>query len=206
VSDQTASEAARLEGLWAGDFGDAYIERNAEAGAARGPFWQRVLAGLDVSSVLEVGCNVGPNLRWLQELVEPPSVFGVDVNEEALQRVRRDLPRVNAVASSARDLPFRDRRFDLVFTTGVLIHLPPSVLPLAMAEIVRCSRRYVLCGEYYAPERVEVPYRGQEGALFKCDFGSLYRELFPELQLVREGHVDVDEGFDDVTWWLFERR
>jgi hypothetical protein len=74
-----------------------------------------------------------------------------------------------------------------------------------MAEIVRCSRHYVLCGEYYAEEVTEVAYRGNEGALFKRDFGGLYRELFPELRLLRDGYVASDEGFDDVTWWLFGR-
>jgi pseudaminic acid biosynthesis-associated methylase len=205
VTDQGTSEATRLEGLWAGEFGDSYIERNAEAGAARGPFWRDVLGGLDVRSVLEVGCNVGPNLRWLQELVDPAAVFGVDVNQEALARVRTTLPKVNAVSASARELPFRDRLFDLVFTTGVLIHLPPAAVPLAMSEIVRCSRRYVLCGEYYAETLTEVSYRGQEGALYKRDFGGLYEELFPELSLVRNGRVGQEVGFDDVTWWLFER-
>ena len=37
-----------------------------------------------------------------------------------------------------------------------------------MDEIVRCSRRYVLCGEYRADDLEEVPYRGQEGALFRA--------------------------------------
>ena len=206
MSDQETSEARRLEGLWAGDFGDAYIERNADAGAAREPFWRDVLDGLDVRSALEVGCNVGPNLRWLQELLDPAAVFGVDVNQEALARVRTTLPRVNAVTASARELPFRDRAFDLVFTTGVLIHLPPAIVPLAMGEIVRCSRRYVFCGEYYSDELTEVPYRGEEGALFKRDFGDLYQQLFPELSLLRRGRVGQEVGFDDVTWWLFERR
>ena len=76
-----------------------------------------------------------------------------------------------------------------------------------MAEIVRCSRRYVLCGEYFAEEPTEVPYRGQTGALFKRDYGaSLPASCFPELALVDQGFLGRDEGWDDVTWWLFERR
>ena len=63
-----------------------------------------------------------------------------------------------------------------------------------MREIVRCSRRYVLCGEYYADELTEVPYRGQEGALFKQDFGALYQRLFPELQLVADGFLSPRRG------------
>ena len=74
----------------------------------------------------------------------------------------------------------------------------------AMAEIVRCSQRFVLCGEYHADELTEVEYRGQEGALFKCDFGRFYQERFPQLTLVEQGFLGRAEGWDDLTWWLFE--
>jgi len=200
------AESQRLEALWAGEFGDAYTDRNAEAWRRREPFWRRIVERTSPERVLEVGCNAGPNLRWLAELIPPRGVFGVDVNEEALRRVRNDLPEVNVVHGSGRQLPFRDRFFDLVFTTGVLIHIPPFVVPVVMSEIVRCSGRYVLCGEYHAEEPTEVPYRGQQGALFKRDFGALYVELFPELVLVERGQLTPDEGWDDVTWWLLERR
>jgi pseudaminic acid biosynthesis-associated methylase len=133
-------------------------------------------------------------------------VYGVDVNEHALSRLRTSLPGVNAVWSVARELPFRDAYFDLVFTTGVLIHQPGDALGDVMSEIVRCSRRYVLAGEYFSETEVEVPYRGQEGALFKRDYGALYRRRFPDLHLVREGFLPRGSGWDDVTYWLFERR
>ena len=202
----TESEARRLEQLWSGEFGNAYVERNSEAGPGRGAFWHDVLDELGVRSVLEVGCNVGPNLGWLGELVDPASIYAVDVNERALEVARSRYPRVNFVRASARSLPFRDRMFDLAFATGVLIHLPPEAVPVAMSEIVRCSNRYVVCGEYYAPQLEEVPYRGESGALFKQDFGALYQSLFPELELRSQGLLGRDEGWDDTTWWLLERR
>src|SRR4029450_3836841 len=36
----TPPDAARLEALWSGEFGDAYTERNAAAGDGRGGFWR----------------------------------------------------------------------------------------------------------------------------------------------------------------------
>jgi len=92
-----------------------------------------------------------------------------------------------------------------VFTVGVLIHQPPAALPGVMAEIVRCSRRFVICGEYYAPEPTEVAYRGQTGALFKRDFGGLYRQLFPGLALRKQQFLSTADGWDDVTFWMFEK-
>ena len=74
------------------------------------------------------------------------------------------MPDVNAVLSPARTLPFRDGLFDLTFTTTVLIHQPVDALPIVMNEVVRCSRRYVLCGEYFSEALEEVHYRGERGA------------------------------------------
>ncbi len=200
------SESKRLETLWGGSFGDAYIERNRNSGEGREPFWGRILSEFPLSNVLEVGCNVGPNLELLASHLPERDVFGVDINENALKEVRSRLPGVNALWSPARTLPFRDSHFDMVFTTGVLIHQPPETLPLVMAEIVRCSKRYVLCGEYYASKPVEVPYRNEPGSLFKRDFGALYQELFPELHLMLQGFLPKEAGgWDDLTFWVFEK-
>ena len=75
-----------------------------------------------------------------------------------------------------------------------------------MDEIVRSSRRYVLCGEYRADDLEEVPYRGQEGALYRHDYGRLYQERHPSLRLVEEGFLPRDDGvWDDITYWVFEK-
>jgi pseudaminic acid biosynthesis-associated methylase len=201
-----SSEVQRLESLWSGEFGDQYVARNRAAAEGRGSFWTGLLREIEVRSVLEVGCNLGGNLGWISGLVPPRGVCGVDINEQALATLRQNLPGVNSFWASARDLPFRDARFDLVFTTGVLIHQAPESLPIVMSEIVRCSRKYVLCGEYYAERLTEVPYRGHSGALWKRDFGGLYQQLFPELVLRRKGFLAKDQGgWDDVTYWMFEK-
>lgn len=183
------------------------MQRNANAANGRGPFWQEILDGFAITTTLEVGCNVGGNLHWLAERLGSRNVYGVDINEEALLELRRRVPGTNAVWSPARSLPFRDGQFDLTFTTGVLIHQAPETLPLVISELVRCSRRYVLCGEYHAEEMTEVAYRDQSGALFKRDWGGLYAELFPDLRQRASGFLpkSPESSWDDVTWWVFEK-
>lgn len=203
---QGEADATRLEQLWGGEFGDQYVDRNTEFGV-RESFWSTIFSAHTPKArrVLEVGCNLGGNLQWVTNHVSPHEVYGVDINYKALARLRADVPGVNAVWSPARELPFRDKWFDLVFTMGVLIHQPDDTLPLVMAEMVRTSRRSVLCGEYFAEKDEEVPYRGETGALFRRDYGSLFVRLFPELELRASGFLGRDDGWDDVTWWLFER-
>jgi pseudaminic acid biosynthesis-associated methylase len=197
------SERERLEALWAGAFGDAYVDRNVDAHAGRQAFWSTLVAEHGVRSALELGCNVGGNLLHLAELLGIEHVGGVDLNEKALGLLRERLPGVDVRRAPAARVPFEDGSFDLVFTMGVLIHQPDESLGQVMDEVVRCSSRLVLCCEYFADEPVEIPYRGERGALFKRNYGLLYQERFPTLSLVDEGFLGRDQGYDDATWWLF---
>ena len=55
-------------------------------------------------------------------------------------------------------------------------------------------------------ETVEVRYHGHDGALFRRDYAGLFLDLFPyDLTLVRQGYLSPEEGWDRLTWWLFER-
>jgi len=205
-TNTNTGEAQRLERLWAGDFGNEYVDRNIDAYGRRGEFWLPLMDELKPESVLEIGSNVGGNLQWIAQAVEPSRIMGVDVNAKALRLLEERVPGVRAVHAPARDLPVADRSVDFVFTMGVLIHQPDETLEKVMSEMVRVSRRYVFCAEYFDTETVEVPYRGNRGALFRRDYGGRFMDLFGyELTLVREGYLGPDDGWDRDTWWLFER-
>jgi pseudaminic acid biosynthesis-associated methylase len=203
TGDTEARDAERLEQLWAGDFGDAYTERN-RGSIDRSEFWRDLIAAHPFANALEVGCNVGDNLRALSELIGAETLAGVDVNEGALATARTSLPEADLRHIAARELPFKDNSFELVFTAMVLIHQPDDTLQAVMREIVRCSSRLVLSIEYESPEHVDVPYRGHRGALFKRPYGQLYAATFPQLRPVAGGFLGQAEGWDDVTWALLE--
>lgn len=78
-----------------------------------------------------------------------------------------------------------------------------------MRRMFDYSRRYVLMGEYINRTPVSIEYRGQMNMLFKRDFGKLFIENF-DVRLVDYGflwgHLYDKAGFDDITWWLFEKR
>ncbi|MEO8229227.1 MAG: pseudaminic acid biosynthesis-associated methylase [Chloroflexota bacterium] len=205
MTEPAPSEATRLESLWAGGFGNAYLDRNPVLDGRRDRFWTELLGAHPIRSVLEIGCGQGANLGPIARLIDPVDVWGVDVNGAAIERARSNAPGINVVASVARRLPFRDGLVDLAFTMGVLIHQPPATLPVVIAEIVRCSRRFVLWGEYYAASTEEVDYRGASGALYRRDYGAIYRELFPDLIVRAEGFLTPEDGFDRVTWELLEK-
>ena len=196
----------RLEAIFRGEFEDAYVERNKDAPNHRRPFWEQLLRRFPVASAVEVGCGVGPNLRWVVEQVPPSAVCGVDINQRALVELRRALPTVTAVRGRARALPFADGSFDLVFTSGVLMHQTAATLPPVVRELARVSRRYLLCCEYAHGDEAEIPYRGMSQVLFKRDYAAAFAHIVPELHMAATGHLSRAEGWDEVTWWMLERR
>jgi SAM-dependent methyltransferase len=169
----------------------------------RQSFWSDFVVSHTPRSVLEVGCSVGGNLKWLAS--PDRMVCGVDVSQEAIRVAISRYSGLLGARAKARELPFGPSQFDLVFTSGVLIHQPTETLLTVMSEVVRCSARLVLCIEYYAEHEVEVPYHNVSGALFKRDFGAIYSTHFP-LRTLSSGFLGRDlTGWDDVTWWLFEK-
>jgi pseudaminic acid biosynthesis-associated methylase len=191
---------------WRGEFGREYTDRNIGDVDVRRSAFANLLEGLQIESVLEVGCNRGHNLVALTELLgEQVNVVGIEPNEYALRVARRSDDRIGVLRGDAVALPFATDAFDLVFTSGVLIHIPPTDLSRAMAEIHRVSRRFILCIEYFAEKDTELVYRGQTGLLWKRDFGGRYEELFPSLTLERTGFLDREAGFDSCNWWLFRK-
>ena len=207
----TSTRPAPLE-AWTGSFGDAYVERNVHAPWKLRPgvtAFQRMLPQRGVRSILEVGSNIGLNLRYLRALRPQAKLFAVEPNAKAFAQLTRNvrLKLAGAWQADAFELPLADRSVDLVFTCGVLIHIPPDDLGRATDELVRVARRYVLCMEYFSHAPVDVPYRGQAGLLFKRDFGAFYADRFPRLRCVAYGFLWQRElpAFDNLTWWLFKK-
>ena len=198
---------------WKGDFGDEYTKRNAplpEVLAARLKMWSRILSTLDGAppeSILEVGANLGLNMRVLRLLTQA-ALTAVEPNASARARLVEDgvLPAERVHDAFGARLPFADGAHDLVFTSGVLIHVPPADLAATCREIVRVARRYVLAVEYNSEQPVELPYRNHEGLLFKRDFGQFYLDTCPGLAVRDYGFFwRPATGLDNLTWWLFEK-
>lgn len=207
-----ASQPKPLD-AWSGAFGDAYTERNSvSADAVRGRVraLAKALAPLEGGmprSVLEVGTNIGLNLRALPSIIDG-EVWGIEPNASARDRVIEDgvLPAERMLAGFGHQIPLGDDAVDLVLTSGVLIHVDPTLLEQTMREIHRVAAKYVLCIEYFSSKPETISYRGEDGLLFKRDFGGLYLDMFPDLELVDYGFFwKRTTVMDDSTWWLFRK-
>lgn len=192
------SSETRQAAVWKGDFGREYTDRNTldidglddlyrkNYGLTRSAINTLFLRDIPKeASFLELGCNTGNQLLMLHRMGWS-NLSAVELQPYAAEIARKRLPGTAVKLGSALDVPFADAEFDVVFTSGVLIHIAPEDLPRAMDEIHRASREYIWGLEYYAPEVTEVTYRTHSSLLWKMDFARCYLERFDDLELVRE--------------------
>ncbi len=199
--------------FWRGDFGDAYTDRNVaspEQLQARRAMWVQILSHTlpaPPRSILEIGANLGINLRALRALTSA-RLLAVEPSDKARQQLvdEKVVAASDVCGGTASSIDLPDRVADLVFTSGVLIHIHPDHLEASVREIHRCTARWIGAIEYFSDKPEMIPYRGHNDRLFKRDFGGFWLDTFPDLHVRAYGFVwKRVTGLDNLTWWLFEK-
>lgn len=103
----------------------AYLRRLA---ARLGPWKDKQL--------LDIGCGAG---QWLMAAAELGAIpAGIDISQVAIDACRKIVPQAELYCGPAEELPFEDRRFDVISCLGALEHfLEPET---ALGEMVRVAK------------------------------------------------------------------
>lgn len=203
--------ATPQEEFWAGDFGKEYIGRNEsqELLASNLNFFSRALkqAG-SISSCLELGANIGMNLKALKLLYPTIEMKAVEINPIAANLLGELIDARNVFQGSIFDYP-ATTKVDLVLIKTVLIHINPDMLNAVYEKMYQASNRYILVCEYYNTTPVAISYRGHPDRLFKRDFAGEMLDRYSDLALIDYGfayHRIPPFMNDDITWFLMEKR
>ena len=221
--DWTAKESERLsnfmknnisrndqEIFWSEQYAEDYIKKNAEFDAILGvQAWEKMLASTSgITSLLECGCNIGRNIDSLDRLLPSASKSIIEISKPAFDFVSSRHALAQKFNGSILESSL-EGSFDLVYTMGVLIHINPGELLTNLQKVYNYSNKYLLFGEYFNRTPIMLDYQGQKNRLFKRDFGKLIMENFSVKLLdygFLWGHIYDSAGFDDVTWWMFEKK
>jgi pseudaminic acid biosynthesis-associated methylase len=160
-----------------------------------------------VESLIEMGANVGLNLRAIRHLCPSWSLDAIEINQEAVKELEQWGGARKIHHQSILEFKV-DQQWDVVLIKGVLIHINPDHLPRVYESLYQASKRYIFLIEYYNPTPVEVNYRGHSARLFKRDFAGELLDKYPDLRVRDYGFVwDRDPAFpqDDVTWFVLEK-
>jgi SAM-dependent methyltransferase len=130
---------------------DYFREQEGQPGRSRRAEW---LAGRIASyaptSVLEIGCGYGKQLRELNARLPGVPLFGVDFSPSQLEFARGyldDLDGLSLLLGDGQRLPFPDSSIDLVMTSAVILHNAPEVADRIRREALRVCRRWVAHNE-----------------------------------------------------------
>jgi len=196
--------------FWAEKYAKNYILKNSDFNNELGSeAWSKMLnkCKLDIESYLESGCNIGRNLNQLKTVLPNALPSIIEISSPAYDFVTTNHELEHSFRGAILDSQF-NRSFDLVFTMGVLIHINPDQLLDNMKKMYDYSSNYILIGEYFNRTPISIEYQGEKEKLFKRDFGKLFFQNF-DCNLVDYGflwgHIYDSAGFDDITWWLFQK-
>ena len=184
-------------------------QRRSELGGEQYSFFSEVLEHThSVGSVLELGANIGLNLRAIRQLLPGAKLGAVEINAAAAMQLEA-MGGIEVRQQSILDYDPPAGAYDFVLIKGVLIHINPDFLGQVYDVMHRASARYVCIAEYYNPTPVAIPYRGHADRLFKRDFAGDFMERFDDVSLRHYGfRYRRDPNFpqDDVTWFLLEKK
>jgi len=205
----TKSYKTEQEEFWAGKFGSDYIQRNNNDGiyASTLAFISKILGYTSgVFSVLELGANIGLNILALKQLIPGIESAAVEINDLAVKEL---LKIKNTKVYHQSILEFKpEKKYDLVLSRGVLIHLNPNSLQQVYETMYTSTSKYICIAEYYNPKPISISYRGHKDRLFKRDFAGEILDIYKDLKLLNYGfvyHKDGNFPQDDLTWFLLEK-
>ena len=203
------------EEFWIKDLATTYIESNPYLATQEAKLaekaWKQILSKIDLASIesfLECGSNIGRNIRTLNMVLPKASASIIEINPLALEECILNNSIESNYLGSIKDAEFSSA-FDLVFTCGVLIHINPDDLLQTVAKMFHLSSRYIIVAEYFNRTPISISYRGENDKLFKRDWGRFVLENF-HAELIDYGflwgHVYDDSGFDDIMYWVFQKK
>ncbi len=197
------------EKFWVGKFGDQYTDRNKtdQLLASNIFLLSKVLSSTkNISSVIEIGANIGLNLQAIKSLIPSCNFAAVEINDYAC-KILEKLESVEVFNESL--LTFSStKKYDFVLSKGVLIHINPDHLNKAYELMYSASNKYICLAEYYSFTPVDLNYRGYSKKLFKRDFAGEMLDKFKDLKLIDYGFIYHKDNYfagEDMNWFLLEK-
>ena len=133
-------------------FWDKYADENESRYNEEFAKFTRDLAiSLRCTSVLEIGCGTGIDLRLFPDTFE---IHGIDLNDRALEIAKEKCSFADFKKGTIADLPFEDSSIDFVFTHQLLNYLDDDMVEKGISEMYRVAKKYIMnCEKFEETEK-----------------------------------------------------
>ena len=136
------------------EFWNTYSDENESRYNEEFAIFVRDLAtSLRCTSVLEIGCGTGIDLRLFPDTFQ---INGIDLNDKALNTAKEKLSNANFKKGTIAELPFENSSIDFIFTHGLMNYLDDETLKKGIAEMFRVSKRWIMNCEKYAETEKQI--------------------------------------------------
>jgi ubiquinone/menaquinone biosynthesis C-methylase UbiE len=132
-------------------------------------------------SILEIGCAAGVNLYLLAGIFPKAKLKGIDLNHEFIQKgnealKKENISNVELMVMKADELDkFKDKSYDIVFASGVLLYIGPDKIKKVMENMFRITKSLIIVEEFHASSQDE---RGSfDGAHYIRDYIKLMEQF-----------------------------
>jgi 2-polyprenyl-3-methyl-5-hydroxy-6-metoxy-1,4-benzoquinol methylase len=132
--------------------------------------------------LLEFGCDNGITLNYFNG--KSLELYGVDINNRAIQSGRKLFPEFNLVRSFGIEIPFKDKYFDVVFASAVLKHIRHADRATVYGEFSRVADYVIVSELNSAADEVEAESGFQ---FYHSDFIRELKDFFDEVELMTIG-------------------
>jgi SAM-dependent methyltransferase len=195
--------------------GTKYSEKEWESRGEEGSYWDsrqaphrdllaKAILSFSPSSILEVGCNTGPNLFRLAEKLPEAKLVGVNISAAAIARGRSNfhelgMKNVELLEAKADDLSaFEDKSFDVVFADAVLIYIGKDKVEAVVREMMRLAKKAIILLEYNDPSASPEGAFIFEKGYWKRDYVGLFQNRHG-VEEVKSTRLSK-EIWDDEYW------
>ena len=150
----------------------------------RSKWFVEQLKDFEFLSAFEVGFFAGRNLRYIKEAFPKVKLGGAEINPRAVKFAKEKLGLNTLHQGDLHNLDEVDGSEDLVFTSGVLIHVPPENLEGAIEQLMNRAAKYIMHIESIGnnelvagPKHLKPTYKVSDQLQWAPDLISIYEDM-----------------------------
>jgi len=110
-----------------------------------------LLSTLNFSSILEFGCGFGRVTKLILENFQIEDFLAFDISPDLINKVKKleqRFPQLKVKVADLLNLNI-NQKYDLVFGSDVLMHVPPNEINKTLDQLVNSSKHYVVNVDWF---------------------------------------------------------
>lgn len=192
---------------WTDGVGAAYYLSQKEdlstmVAPEEGAFVSEFLKGADAKTLLDVGCGCGRFFKMWKD--NGLKATGTDLSPIVVNKMKGNKYGVKVKQLDLTKAKLKEK-FDVVFSTQMLLHILPRDIEKAFANYVAMSKEHIVIIVWHDPAKVNKDPKAEYDLKTNLNsFSHPYHEMFSKhgLQIVKESTITFPSGATNKGWIL----